>query len=244
VTTNPIEAVVIVVPVHDEAALLDRCLRALAMAVSAVDIPCEVRIVLDACTDGSASVAARHPFPVVHLAGGAVGAARASGIHRAMANLAHLPPDRVWIANSDADSVVPANWLRDQLDSAEAGADVVVGTVRPDFDDLSPRHRQLWLETHIPGLPNGHTHGANLGLRASTYLAAGGFTPVGEHEDVHLVDACRRIGASIVASDAAEVLTSGRFVGRTPGGYAGYLRDQARMLRVGHSLLMSQQEAS
>jgi glycosyltransferase involved in cell wall biosynthesis len=244
VTTNPIEAVVIVVPVHDEAALLDRCLSALAAAVSAVQVPCEVRIVLDACTDGSPAVAARHPFPVIHVGAGAVGAARASGIRDAMADLAHVPADRVWIANSDADSVVPANWLRAQLGSADAGADVVVGTVRPDFDDLSPGHRRLWLDTHMPGLPNGHTHGANLGLRASTYLAAGGFIPVGEHEDVQLVDACRRIGASTVASDAAEVLTSGRFIGRTAGGYAGYLRDQARMLRMGDALLLSQQEAS
>lgn len=243
-TADPIAAVVLVVPVHDEAALLGRCLTALGAAVSAVDVPCEVRIVLDACTDESAAVSARHPFPIVHLAARAVGAARAGGIRQAMADLAHVPADRVWIANSDADSVVPANWLSAQLDCADAGADVVVGTVRPDFDDLSPGHRRLWLETHTPGLPNGHTHGANLGLRASTYLAAGGFTPVGEHEDVQLVDACRRMGASIVASDAAEVLTSGRFVGRTTGGYAGYLRDQARMLRVGDALLRARQEAS
>ena len=108
----------------------------------------------------------------------------------------------------------------------------------------APRHRRLWLDTHTPGIPNGHTHGANLGLRASTYLAVRGFDPVDEHEDVRLVEACRRLGASVVASDAAEVLTSGRFVGRTPAGYAGYLRDQERMLRVESALHTSQREAS
>jgi hypothetical protein len=61
---------------------------------------------------------------------------------------------------------------------------------------------------------------------------------------VQLVDACRRLGATVVASDAAEVLTSGRFAGRTPGGYAGYLRDQARRLRLGEILLLGQKEAS
>lgn len=243
-TGAPIAAVLIVVPVHDEAALLDGCLTALSTAVAAVDIACEARIVLDACTDGSAAIAARHPFPVVHVDAGAVGAARASGIRQAMAALAHVPADRVWIANTDADSVVPQNWLRAQVAAADAGADVVLGTVRPDFDDLSPRHRRLWLETHTPGLPTGNTHGANLGLRASTYLAAGGFALVGEHEDVQLVDACRRIGASLLASDAAEVITSGRFVGRTPGGYAGFLRDQARRLRLGDALRLPEREAS
>lgn len=243
-SARAIEAVIVVVPVHDEAALLDRCLRALSAAVAAVDVPCEVRIVLDACTDGSALVAARHPFPLRYADAGAVGRARAAGVQDALERFGGLSRERVWIANTDADSAVPANWLRVQLDEAAGGADVVVGTVRPDFDDLSPMHRALWLETHTPGLPNGHTHGANLGLRASTYEAAGGFAPVGEHEDVQLVDACRRIGAAVVASDAAEVMTSGRFAGRTPGGYAGYLRDQARRLQRGEILLMDQKEAS
>jgi glycosyltransferase involved in cell wall biosynthesis len=239
-----IAAVVIVVPVHDEAELLDRCLTALGAAIAAVGVRCEARIVLDACTDGSAVVAARHPFPVVRIDAGAVGAARVRGIGDALAELAHIPSHRVWIANTDADSAVPANWLRVQLDAAGAGADVVVGTVRPDFDNLSPRHRRLWLDTHARGIPNGHTHGANLGLRASTYHAACGFEPVDEHEDVRLVEACRRLGATVVASDDAEVLTSGRFVGRTPAGYAGYLRDQERMLRAESALHASQREAS
>lgn len=230
-TSASIRALVVVVPVHDEEELLDRCLASLATAVAAIRVPCEARIVLDACTDGSAAIAARHPFPVLHTDATAVGGARALGVASGLAALAHVPARRVWIANTDADSVVPANWLRLQLELARSGADVVVGTVRPDFDDLAPRHRRLWLETHIPGRPNGHTHGANLGIRADAYLAAGGFGGVAEHEDVGLVDACRAAGAVVVASDAAEVVTSGRFIGRTPGGYAGYLRQQDLMLR-------------
>ena len=243
-SSHPIEAVVVVVPVHDEAGLLDRCLHSLAAAVAAAGIPCEVRIVLDACTDGSAVVAARHPFPVLHADAHAVGRARAIGVRDALAGLREVSADRVWIANTDADSTVPADWLRAQLDHAAAGADVVVGTVRPDFEDLTPMHRTLWIETHTRGAPNGHTHGANLGLRASVYLEAGGFAAVDEHEDVQLVDACRRIGVTIIASDVAEVVTSGRFVGRTPGGYAGYLREQARRLGLEETRFMDQKEAS
>ncbi len=239
-----VQAVIIVVPVHDEEKLLHRCLDSLSAAVARVDVPCEVRVVLDACTDRSAGIAATHPFEVVVADANAVGAARSLGIRSGLRSLAGMPSDRVWIANTDADSSVPANWLTVQLDLAAAGADVVVGTVRPDFDDLRPHHQRLWLDTHTPGLPNGHTHGANLGLRASTYLGVGGFSDLDEHEDALLVDACRRVGAAICATDAAEVLTSGRFIGRTPGGYAGYLRDQDRVLRMERALRTSQRDAS
>ena len=236
-----IEAVIIVVPVHDEQTLLHRCLVSLTAAIARAGVPCEVRVVLDACTDGSGEIAATHPFEVVVAEANAVGAARSLGIRSGLRSLTATPSDRVWIANTDADSSVPANWLSVQLDLAAAGADVVVGTVRPDFDDLRPPHQRLWLDTHTPGMPNGHTHGANLGLRASTYL---GFSDLDEHEDVLLVDACRRAGAAVCATDAAEVLTSGRFIGRTPGGYAGYLRDQDRVLQMERLLRAAQRDAS
>jgi hypothetical protein len=76
----------------------------------------------------------------------------------------------------------------------------------------------------VPGEANGHVHGANLGVRASVYRSAGGFADLAEHEDIDLVARCRALGATTVASARADVLTSGRQVGRTPGGYAGYLR--------------------
>jgi hypothetical protein len=217
------------VPVRDEEDLLGRCLSALTLAVDAASdagIRCAVRIVLDACTDGSAAVAGSFPFPVLTTDAGRVGAARRLGVEDALRELGAVPADRTWIANTDADSRVPRNWLTHQR-AVSQRADLCIGTVRPDFADLAPAHRALWLRTHVEGMPNGHVHGANLGLRASAYLAAGGFAAIGEHEDVDLVARCRSLGAVAVASDEAEVLTSGRVVGRTPGGYAGHLRGQA-----------------
>jgi hypothetical protein len=77
----------------------------------------------------------------------------------------------------------------------------------------------------VPGRPNGHVHGANLGVRADAYLRAGGFATLPEHEDVDLVARLRADPrVDVRPSDAADVLTSGRTTGRTPGGYAGYLR--------------------
>lgn len=228
------EAIVVVVPVRDEQLLLEKCLSALAAAVTAASnagIRTEVRVVLDRCTDASGQIAAAFPFPTLTSDAGRVGVARAIGVSDALQALAGIPIDRVWIANTDADSRVPTGWLT-HFRTISRSADVCVGTVRPDFDDLSAAQRALWLRTHRSGEPNGHVHGANLGLSARAYLAAGGFASLGEHEDVDLVARCRNQGAVVVASDAAEVLTSGRRTGRTPGGYARYLREQAAELAL------------
>ncbi len=101
---------------------------------------------------------------------------------------------RTWLACTDADSAVPEHWLTRQLDLADAGADVVVGTVRPELAALSPDRARAWLATHRPGHANGHVHGANLGVRLTAHDAAGGFAPVAEHEDVGLVERARAAG--------------------------------------------------
>ncbi|WP_322409786.1 glycosyltransferase [Microbacterium invictum] len=229
-------AVAVIVPVHDEEDLLPACLSSLADAVEAAScagVRVEVVVVLDACTDRSAAIAAEFDVVTVELSVTQVGAARRAGVVEALRRLDALDaldPVDVWIANTDADSVVPANWLTHQVALMRAGADVVLGTVRPDFADLAPAHVAHWLSTHHRGRPPGNTHGANLGVRASVYGAAGGFSETPEHEDVRLVDAARALGAVVVASDGAEVMTSGRFEGRTPGGYAAFVRATAQQL--------------
>lgn len=232
---GPVRAVIVVVPVHNEADLLDRCLAALSEAMAELagtGVSCVIRVVLDACTDGSGAIVGRRGLPALHIDRNLVGAARAAGIAAAWQELGDVAADEVWIANTDGDSAVPATWLTSQVAAARGGADVFIGTVRPDFADLDPRYQRHWHATHTPGRPNGHVHGASLGIRASTYAAAGGFEPEAEHEDVSLVERCRRMGCAVVASDVAEVLTSGRTIGRTPGGYAGYLLEQARLLAL------------
>ncbi|WJL97341.1 glycosyltransferase [Microbacterium sp. ET2] len=220
----------VVVPVHDEQELLARCLTSLTAAVGAAEragVRVEVVTVLDACTDRSAAIADGFDVTVVEVSAARVGAARRAGVAEALRLLDPVDLGDVWIANTDADSAVPANWLTHQLTLMRAGSDVVLGTVRPDFADLAPAHAAYWRATHHRGRPPGNTHGANLGVRGSVYRAAGGFTEVPEHEDVRLVEAARALGAVVTASDVAEVLTSGRVEGRTPGGYAAFVRATA-----------------
>lgn len=216
-------AIAVVVPARDEEGLLGRCLSAIAQAAATVGrVRVETIVVLDACVDGSARVAAGFDAHVLEVDVGNVGAARAIGVRRAL-ELIGGGPAGVWIASTDADSAVPREWLRRHRRLADAGWDVVLGRVRPDPAELP--HGVLPEDAAIAARSDEPVYGANLGVRASAYLAAGGYPPVPEHEDQLLVAALRRAGACVTTTLAAPVTTSARTTGRTPGGYAGFLRD-------------------
>lgn len=214
----------VVIPARDEEALVGACLRSVLDAAANVAVAVEIVVVADGCVDATASIAASFPgVTVIELDASNVGSARAAG--------AELMLDRgaEWISNTDADSRVPANWLSSQSRLADAGHDVVLGTVRPDFDDLRPEEVVAWRALHDAGSVR-RIYGANLGVRASAYRAAGGYRDLAEHEDVDLVD---RLGsADIVIDSSAEVVTSARKLGRTPGGFARFLREELEPLAL------------
>ena len=240
-------AVAVVVPAHDEEQLLGACLDSIALAVDAARsvVPrVGVWVVLDACTDGSASIADAAGVEVITVDAHSVGTARAAGVRAALEAFDDVPARAIWTAHTDADSVVPPNWLTHQLHLARRGADVAVGTVRPDFRDLDVEQVEAWWATHTPGVANGHVHGANLGIRASALLDAGSFADAAVHEDVWLVDEIRSRGGHLIATDAAWVRTSGRPIGRAPGGYSRYLReDLVALARQLHEPLPPQRGA-
>lgn len=211
--------VAVVVPARDEAERIDACLVSLRASAARVAEPVEIVVVADGCLDDTAARARRHGVTVIESPGSNVGGARTLGAGYA------LDLGATWLASTDADSVVPVGWLAGQLDLAAWGAEVVVGTVRPRFDELTPEQVDAWHRTHDAGQALGHVHGANLGISADAYRRGGGFRELPEHEDTDLVERLRDAGAVVVASDRFEVETSGRHVGRTPGGYARYLRD-------------------
>jgi glycosyltransferase involved in cell wall biosynthesis len=226
-----INGVTVVIPARNEEARLGACLESVRGAIaelrewSSDRIAVRTVVALDSCTDGSLDIVCQYPeFARVEMAVANVGAARAIAISRGR-ELLPTRATRTWIANTDADSTVPAHWLVDQVALADSGFDVVVGSVEPVREELSTTQLLAWEAGHPDGPSVGHIHGANLGVRVSTYLRAGGFSAVPEHEDVNLVDAMVAAGARITSTAAATVVTSGRSHGRTPSGYAGYLRD-------------------
>lgn len=228
-----ISQVAVVVPARNEAGHIAPAIRAIYRAAArlravrpGVDIG--VVVVLDACDDrtGEAAVDAAGAdgcLTLLDVRLHSAGASRAAGVRAALA-AATTAPERIWLANTDADSVVPPHWLCGQVELAEAGADAVLGTVEPDPAGLDGRLLHAWARRHRFAEGHPHVFGANFGVRASHYLRAGGFEPVRTHEDRILAERLRRAGSTVVATDTLRVITSGRLQGRTPHGFAGYLR--------------------
>ncbi len=225
-----ISEVVVVIPARNEGALVQQCLDALALAaldvrVHAPDVRLHSVVVLDSCTDQTADVVAADPeVTAVSAEYANVGASRALGVLLGL-SVVEADASSVWIANTDADSRVPVNWLTTQLRIAASGVDAILGSVQPNLVELTDREVRAWHAVHPTGPSVGTVHGTNLGVRASTYLQLGGFTSLTEHEDVDLVSRLRASGARVQATGAIPVRTSARKTGRTPGGYAGYVRD-------------------
>lgn len=215
----------VVVPAHDEAELLPRCLAGLAAAVDRVAaVPVEVVVVADACTDATVAVAEAAGVSVVTITAGRVGAARAAGMEYAL----RRGPDGLWLATTDADSLVPPDWLAWHLAHARAGAGLLAGTV--EVDDWTPwpyglRSRyDTRYRAAVDGTAHAHVHGANLGVSGPAYLATGGFPPVAHDEDHALIARARAIGARIVSDTRCPVLTSSRSeAARAPHGFASHL---------------------
>ncbi|MFF1573173.1 glycosyltransferase [Leifsonia sp. NPDC058292] len=220
-----IRHLVVVVPARNEEATLDACLRSIAVAAERIaPVTCTTVLVLDACTDGSREIAARHPSLVtIERSFENVGLSRAAGVEAGL-RLANADPRTVWIATTDADSEVPPGWLARNLRAAR-DADVFVGAVVPVLHDLDDSRRDAWVRIHPPGATLGHVHGANLGVRADVYLRSGGFAALARDEDVTLVERLRAGGARVAESEDDPVVTSSRLEGRVSGGYAQYLND-------------------
>jgi glycosyltransferase involved in cell wall biosynthesis len=224
-----IEAAGVVVPAHNEETLLPACLRALRRAVRSVSIPVHVLVAADACTDGTATAALARGARVVTIRARSVGAARAAGMTELLRLTAGSDPAAVWLATTDADTVVPPGWLQRQLACADQGWDVVLGTVTiADWSEHPPHVPAAFAARYQSGArPHPHVHGANLGIRALAYLAAGGFRSLRTAEDHALVAAAARAGCSVLRAGDIPVQTSARRESRAPLGFSHLLRTLA-----------------
>ena len=223
--SGPIGAVAVIVPAADEADRIGTCLDALRVARDRLRahsaVPVRIVVVLDGCRDRTADRVAAFPeVEVVAIDDRCVGTARAAGAAHVLRTTGE--PDRLWLANTDADSAVPPDWLVEMVRLAEAGVDLVLGTVQPT-DELPPALLARWLAQHDAADGHEHVHGANLGIRAGRFVELGGWADLATGEDVDLVARAVVAGAMIVRTGAVPVRTSARMVGRTPHGFWSYL---------------------
>ncbi|MEP7022260.1 MAG: glycosyltransferase family 2 protein [Actinomycetota bacterium] len=223
-----IQRAAVVVPAANEERTISMCLSSILAARSQLyrspmSVPVQVFVVLDSCHDATSELAGA--FADVHLvpiAARSVGAARRAGVHAALT--APHRASELWIANTDADSEVPADWLTYMIAEARRDTHLVLGTVLPG-PGLHPGLRTEWLSNHQLRDNHPHVHGANFGIRGDAYLALGGWQPARSGEDVDLAHRAATAGHLRISRPASiPVITSVRRFGRAPHGFSSYLR--------------------
>lgn len=220
------------VPARDEEQLVGESIESLLAAADELDDPESAHIVIacDSCTDATPRIAnafARRDARITVVQGTwrSAGACRAAAIDRALTRArVDGALDDVWVATTDADTVVPGDWLTSQALFWSRGDHAVAGVVdlhEADHDVRSAftRHYVLGHDSH------GHVHGANLGIRADAYLSVGGFPPVTTAEDHALWHELRTAGFICRSSVALRVATSPRLIGRAVAGFADHLHN-------------------
>jgi cellulose synthase/poly-beta-1,6-N-acetylglucosamine synthase-like glycosyltransferase len=225
-------SVAVVIPAQNEAATIERCI---ASVLASADACLErsrlwVVVVADACTDDTVALARSAIGPygeVIECSPRSPGTARRLGVTAALAHFGQSSPGRVWLANTDADTYVPVNWLACHLGHADNDADAVAGIVQLDASQGLRADISLLYETTYELRSDGthsHVHGANLGVRGNAYLDAGGWSHVTVSEDHCLWGRLKERGWQLRSCVDSVVITSARLHGRAIGGFADTLR--------------------
>jgi len=227
-----------VIPAANEEQRIGRCLAGVEAARAHLcrgntSIQVRIVVVLDGCNDATAAVAAACAgVQTITIADRSVGAARRAGASAAMAGAG--PLRELWLANTDADSEVPADWLTRMASEARQGAHLVLGTVTPG-PDLNAGARAEWISHHHLRDGHPHVHGANFGIRGDAYLALGGWPPTVTGEDARLARRAARAGHLQISRTASiPVVTSVRRQARAPRGFSSYLRSLGSTATAGN----------
>jgi glycosyltransferase involved in cell wall biosynthesis len=122
----------VIIPAHNEAALLPATLTALQRAVAALTLDCEVIVVDDASDDGTAVVARAHGAHVLQVAHRQIAATRNAGARIARGDA---------LLFLDADTCVDAPVLAAALDALKRGA--VGGGARVTMPEAGAWHVRL-----------------------------------------------------------------------------------------------------
>jgi glycosyltransferase involved in cell wall biosynthesis len=219
----------IVVPAHNEEALIERCLQSLLQVQLVGEI--WIVVVADSCTDRTVSKARSildSQGEVIETTQRNAGASRSLGADRVLEHFGNLRPRHpVWLANTDADSCVPPHWIRQQLTLATDGAHAIAGVVDIDtFTDFDADMQEIFDRSYGKGNHGTHPHvqAANFGLSATAYKKVGGWPPIPLGEDRELWNRLGEHGFERISDRSVRVTTSGRSQGRIPGGFADCLK--------------------
>ena len=213
----------IVIPAHNEAMTIAKCLASVQSAIK--QLPSTIKVyplvVLDSCTDDTQSIVKAAGVDYLFCDYQCVGQVRDIGIRHAIANGA------TWLACTDADSVVAVDWLVQQIEHiSHQSTDVICGVVDVDsWAHLTLQTRENYIDHYQDKMGHPHIHGANLSFSSDAYLAVGGFAHIPCHEDVDLVRKFKAEDFSMIWSNRVRVTTSSRLQARASEGFAAFLNN-------------------
>jgi glycosyltransferase involved in cell wall biosynthesis len=219
----------IIVPAHNEETSIESCVESIRRSCEAAQLlDYWIVIVADSCTDDTfarAQRALQGVGEVLESNAKSAGSARRLGVDAALAHFGDKDLRQIWLANTDADTLVSRDWIAVQLSLADAGIAAVAGIVKLEEGGTLAAH-ELYRATYLIG-PDGtheHVHGANLALRADAYVDAGGWAHKALAEDHCLWDRLKHRGWRLSSPVTSVVVTSARLIGRARGGFADTLR--------------------
>lgn len=229
-THLPYSHIGVVIPAHNEADHIGACLAALKVAQSTLQqhypqVTVEILVVLDSCEDATHQIVDAAQIASITCDFRRVGQTRASGIDTLIKRGA------TWLACSDADSQVDADWLLSQYrhlndTHTHTQPDMICGVVYiADWGELTPQVQHDYLAHYRDEMQHHHIHGANLSFSADAYQAVGGFSALPCHEDVDLVRRFEAQGFNLCWSNQVRVVTSSRLVARADEGFAHFLKN-------------------
>jgi len=242
-------AVIVGIPVQNEARYIPNCLAALARQPAASRHG--VVLLLNNCTDDT-SMVVRDLVPRLSMPVLAINTTLPPGMANAgcarrltMQYAARVASPGSILMTTDADGQVSPDWLANNLAAFQSGADVVAGRAELDSADAKQlptrlqeddarecRYDQLLDEIHSKLDPDPadpwprHTEhsGASIAVTLEAYRKVGGFPSVPVGEDRAFIEALRRVDARIRHSPTVRVVVSGRIIGRAVGGMADTIR--------------------
>jgi len=241
-----IERFVVAIPVRDEEQRLSACLSALSRQT----IPAhDILLLLNNCRDNSLQVAKSHAACMGNLTileCELTGPAACAGEARRRVLIeAGARAGAGIILTTDADAVVPDDWISRNIALIAEGAEVVCGEIAIDPDEAAaiPPHLHEYqaLEQacraaldHLDALidpdpadpwpRHQENSGASIVVTAAALARAGGPPAVGCGEDRALIAALRLVDGRIRHAPGLAVCVSGRLDGRAAGGMAETIR--------------------
>lgn len=134
--------------------------------------------------------------------------------------------------STDADAIVPENWVEKIVLSIETDPNIVAVTGPAKIIDLSPKKNAIFnyvqpLSMKVYNFIYKHywLNGFNFGIKKEAYIKSGGFDPdLNVQEDIDLSFKVNKIGKIVFLSDLAVIFSGRRFKNGLIKGLLSYLK--------------------